>query len=127
MVKKIGKNEDSDTECLLVADGHVGSRNSVCLDEYCHPTPEQRYINSKWKDMAEYEKHISYLILNGDMIDGLQPANSGKELWETDIDRQAEVAAELIKMIDYDKALMTFGTPYHAGDNPSFDKLVADN
>jgi len=110
---------------LVLADMHVGSRYALCPN-WARPNPIQRHINRKWFEMVEEVEHVDYLILNGDLVDGTQRTSEGAECWTTDTQEQAKAAAELIGVIDFSKALVTYGTAYHVKDNPILDAMVAD-
>lgn len=109
---------------LIVSDLHVGSKVAVAPDYIEHRNnPQQRELLRKWKEMCKH--HYNYMIINGDVVDGTQPANQGQDCWTTDLDEQIEAAEKLVKMVDYDKLLVTYGTPYHTKENLNADKAFA--
>ena len=57
------------------------------------------------------------LVLNGDSIDGRGERSGGSELITTDRHEQAEMAAEIIRFVKPKKLMLTYGTPYHTGNN----------
>lgn len=67
------------------------------------------------------------LIVNGDAIDGKGKRSGGTEQITTDMTTQADMACNIIKTVmgRNTKLLMTYGTPYHTGDEEDFESLVA--
>ena len=86
---------------------------------------EQLKILEKWLEMCKRGRSIDYLIIDGDVVDGVSPSCDGKDVWTTDIDMQVEAACDLVKQIDYDKALVAYGTPYHTSENLNADQVFA--
>ena len=115
------------SKILIVSDMHVGSKYALAPDNFNthRNNAVQKTILSKWEEMASSDS-FDYLILNGDLTDGLQKACNGKDVWTTDIDEQIDAAVELINKIDYDKLLVAYGTPYHTGENLNADAILAD-
>jgi len=60
---------------------------------------------------------IDVLIINGDLVEGKGRKNGGVELIETDLDRQAEMALDAIKIADAKTYVITRGTPYHVNSS----------
>ena len=112
---------------LVISDLHVGSRYAVMPETFngYEASNLQKKILERWVDMVKKETDIDALFILGDVVDGFQRANRGRELWTADIDEQIDAAVELVKMIDYDKALVVYGSPYHTDDGLIFDEVFA--
>jgi len=112
---------------LVISDLHVGSEYALMPNKWKNITPldDQKQILKKWNEMCKNEKHNDYLIINGDVTDGTQSMNEGKELCISDTSEQVDAAIDLVKQIDYDKLLVTYGTFYHTKENPNLDQQFA--
>ena len=109
---------------VLLADGHNGSRYALA-----HPDQAPRkgkgaktraVLWDIWKTCAagEWGKPDA-IIYNGDAVDGQNPRGRGVGQWTTDLDEQADGAAELIKMWmgAKTKIYMIRGSDYHVESN----------
>ena len=78
-----------------------------------------------WREaLIEEIGHIDIHILNGDLTDG--PGR--KEtigLFTTDVEEQAEIAAECARRVRAKKRFLTYGTPFHTVSTLSHESLVA--
>lgn len=112
---------------LVVSDLHVGSQYALMPQKFggYEASKLQRKILSEWVKMCRTEKDVDSLFIVGDVTDGTEEANSGKELWTSDINKQLEAAEELVKMVDYDKVAVVYGTPYHTQSNLNADEDFA--
>ncbi len=90
--------------------------------------PMQRIFQNEWNNMVASvnERGIDILVLNGDLVDGIQAAARGRELWTTDLHEQIDAAEELIRQINFKKAFVTAGTPYHTDKNLNAEEVLAD-
>lgn len=120
------------TKILIVNDMQVGSKYALMPEKWRDDEGEQFYPNEiqscilkKWNEMCEKEKDVNYLILNGEGIDGVQAASRGREVWTTDLSTQIDAAEELLKRIEYDKLLVTYGSIYHTDANLNADQMLA--
>lgn len=77
-----------------------------------------------WKEIKSLG-HIDVLIHNGDAIDGKGSKSGGTELLTSDRDIQTDMAAKIVKMIKADNTVMTYGTPYHTGDEEDWESVIA--
>ena len=115
-----------DVKILIVSDLHVGSKFALA-----EPTPEyalnnvQKLIYNQWLTMIKDAGKVDYLVVNGDITDGTSYAEEGLHQWTNDVDAQIENAMELVKKIDYDKLLVTYGSGYHVRRNPNADRTFA--
>ena len=126
---------------LLFADSHCGSEVGLTPPSYQYqiidnPPSEEVRIRNKWAKQ-QYEcwqwyinilnvlGHIDVCLINGDCIDGSGKRSGGTELITTDRKEQVAMAIECINQIQADRYTMTFGTPYHCGDNEDFEIDIA--
>ena len=67
------------------------------------------------------------LLCNGDAVDGKGFRSGGTEQITTDMIKQGEIASHVIKKImgKNTKLVMSFGTPYHTGNEEDWEGLVA--
>jgi predicted phosphodiesterase len=103
------------TKTLLISDLHCGGMDA--------PFPEkakavkgrsaiQKYLYQQYLKNACSE-HFDYVIFNGDLVEGYQPVIE-KELNQTNMNDQINTAIRMIEKMDYDKMLITMGTPFHS-------------
>ena len=118
---------------LIVSDLHAGSsaglmpERIVDRDGVLHtPSPGQKYLLKLWKELLHKVGSVDIMVINGDACDGTNRRGSGIGEWTSDIHLQAKTAAELCKMFDAGKYLITQGSPYHVAENPCADALTAD-
>jgi len=64
-------------------------------------------------------------VWNGDMIDGKGTRSGGSELLTPDRTVQVEMATDIVNFVGAKKVVMTYGTPYHAGQEEDFEGLIA--
>ena len=122
---------------LVIGDTHVGDIHSIMPPNVKLYSEEngtqttvqqndiQKFFYSKWLEMCN-EGHFDAVICLGDMCDGSNYKDNGRESWTTDLDVQTDVAAELLNMIDADKFFNVYGSPYHNGKDYMCDKTVMD-
>jgi len=99
---------------------HVGSIYSVMPPSYVRAdgnrveaNPSQAEIYGHWAELCKEWRRPDILLCNGDIIDGVQPANQGVETWTTSLDEQLDAATVLLKMLEPREAYFTTGTSYH--------------
>ena len=87
---------------------------------------EQEPLYEFWAGMLEKHGPFDAAIINGDMVDGEGKKDTIGHL-TTDTEEQAEMAAELIKMIPVprDHIALTYGTPFHTAGTYSYENTVA--
>jgi hypothetical protein len=125
--KQEEKREEQKTaiKILLISDLHCGSLYAIKHPNYGDLTNEQKYIFNEWQEMIKREGKIDYLYIGGDIVDGIGRAEDGKYEWTTDISKQIDCAIDLVNMIDYDKLLVVYGTPYHVDEGLNADEEFA--
>lgn len=105
----------------IMADLHCGSRCGLCHpdSEYGKPNKAQKYLWDCWMWLAENWPRPDLLVLNGDVIDGVQKKSEGTGLHTSKMSEQAEMALEclrtLVDKLKPKKLARTAGTPYHEG------------
>jgi hypothetical protein len=122
---------------LALGDLHIGSEGSIMTDEVntedCNEGRNRRYfpnltqkkILEKWYEMVDEVPRPDILLLNGDLVDGKNYKEYGMGCWTTDVTLQAQVLAELVKMLKPGKIVVTSGSPYHSDRNPNMDRIAA--
>jgi len=122
---------------LILSDIHGGSVHAVAFPkartDYCGGTiglnPIQKNILlPKWKEMCAGGTY-DFVVVVGDLVDGLNAKSKGQGLWTYVLDLQAESTARLLNMISVKPEAPVYvigGTGYHVGDNPGVDQLCAE-
>lgn len=111
----------------VISDMHVGSQCALCPERVeivdslrgttivNIPSTSQMMLLDKWKQMVvDTEGQLDLVIVNGDTCDGMNLAEGGTHTITNDMYAQAEMAAELLTMIDCDNFLLTVGSGYHS-------------
>jgi hypothetical protein len=116
---------------LFLGDIHAGSKSAISLPEVVtddgmiwKQNPLQEQLYDMWCEMIRYVGHVDAVVVNGDSVDGDDRHAKGLGVWTTDLNKQVEVAAELLRMIDTDMFYGTQGSNYHVNTNSSCDKQV---
>ncbi len=111
---------------LLISDMHCGAYAGLCPPEVkivdsirgnemvFNPTEAQRKLYDFWTEMCEAQHDVDLVVVNGDTCDGMNFAEGGTHVITNDMYAQAEMAAELLSMIDCDTFLVTVGSGYHS-------------
>lgn len=86
----------------------------------------QEYNWDLWKKMISKYKNVSYVIANGDIIDGKNYRGVG-HVATTDPYQQIDMAAEFFRDFSSGTEIhITRGTGYHCGDDTIAEELIAD-
>lgn len=126
---------------LLFADSHCGSETGLTPPSYQYqiisdPPSEEVRIRNKWAKQ-QYEgwnwfiktldilRPIDICMINGDCIDGTGHRSGGTEQITTDRKQQVAMAIECVNQIQANRYTMTFGTPYHCGNDEDFEIDIA--
>jgi hypothetical protein len=64
------------------------------------------------------------MILAGDAQTGREKKSGGKDCLEEDRNDQTAMAMEVIRFVSPESLLMTFGTPYHTGDEEDWEQTL---
>lgn len=118
---------------LVVNDFHVGHTagimpHSVVDDndnEYT-ANPPQKELFEVWEEMKDEWKNPDFVIANGDLCEGTNRVEQGLGNWTTDSHLQVRVAVDLLASLGAKNYVITEGTGFHVGMNPSLDHQVAD-
>lgn len=121
---------------LIVSDLHTGSTAGIMppvvkeetsdgnIIEH-HASKTQKRLFGLWKDLVHKVGAVDVMVINGDSCDGPNKKGTGANCWTTNLDIQAQTAADLCKMFKTKKYIVTQGSGYHVGENISLDELVA--
>ncbi len=119
---------------VCIGDLHCGHRAGLAPPDF-QVAPEERW--DRWRKVQEelwheymllvkkYRKpHL--LIANGDLIDGRNGKQGGRELTLHTIQEQRKCAVACLKPWQAANTLITFGTPYHVGELEDEEKAIAE-
>lgn len=125
-----------DVRLLVVSDLHCGHEVG-----FTHPSFNPRYDDPILNAESDYRANLykividdmrkqgpfDYGVANADLIDGRGERSGGTELIETDRHEQAKMAAEALgSMPVRQNWWLTYGTPYHTGQEEDFEDTVAE-
>ena len=105
---------------LVVSDLHCGSRWGLMKD---NNNPQWKAFSSAIDKLKPFE----VCLVNGDCIDGKGERTGGIEQITTDRIEQKNMAIDCLDYIGAKKYLFTYGTPYHAGKEEDWEKLIAEH
>lgn len=124
---------------VAVADMHVGSRYSVCPDNYVSPKDGVKIssqMNSEQKQLLEYWRHFCKVAdefkcdtvwVVGDTIAGTNPLEKGIGLMTSDLDEQVDMACLLLTPLVKKRKLQIWsGTSYHDSSDVRTAKVIAE-
>lgn len=86
----------------------------------------QRLHWQYFKDNVDALAPFDAALWNGDLIDGKGRRSGGTEQIATDRNEQADMAAECIDVVGAPVNIITYGTPYHTGEDEDWEDTVAD-
>ncbi len=121
---------------VIIGDGHAGHRAGLTPPRWQYKKPyatdeEAKYAEVQailWDFIAQWAaklQPVHALIYNGDAIEGKGERNGGRELLQADRTDQVAIAVEGIKLFKPRNLLMTYGTPFHVGEEENWEDLVA--
>lgn len=121
---------------LIISDLHVGSAFAIFPDNFrlssggmVSLNDGQLYLLDCWNHMLDnLPRKFGFLIINGDVTDGVARKDLGRYIVEPDQDFQIRAAVKLIEPLAK-RARFTYvskGTPYHAGLGSSADEVFAE-
>ena len=126
------------TRVLFISDLHSGSLYSVCHPEIAlevnraggpavyEANARQRKLREFWEIMLDEVGRVDACVVLGDSTDGSMIRSRGYELWTPNIHQQISCAVDLLKEVRTPAYLGVDGSPYHTGQNPSWDLAVID-
>ena len=71
-------------------------------------------------------KKIDACFFNGDAIDGKQQACGGSEFNAPTMIDQCDMATHILKRVQAEKYVLSYGTPYHVGKDTDWEDSIAD-
>ena len=98
-------------------------QSALCGPEYYRIQVE---LWDFYKAVIEEIKPIDIFVHNGDANDGAGGRSGGTELLTTDQNRQIEIAYEGLAIAEADNYILTYGTPYHTGQDTDHEKVLSD-
>ena len=127
--------KNKDKSVLATGDWHCGHVAGLTPPDWQYPADSidettakfARVQSETWNwFVQEVDKlrPIDILIVNGDLIEGKGTRSGGTECIRLDRHEQCDMAAYIINWIDAHKVQMTHGTPYHAGQDEDFEKVI---
>lgn len=123
---------------LAVSDLHVGHKLGLMpplvemYDANSHhrmkvrASEVQRKIYEEWRFMVRENQGVDYLLGNGDLCEGQNRFEGGYGCWSTEAETQVTTCINLLEQIRAKRVLITQGSGYHTGHNPSLDAYVAN-
>jgi len=121
---------------ISVGDLHCGSMFAPCPVGFVtstgsvhQPNECQLYLNTCWHDMCDTLPPLDFAILAGDMVDGEQPKDGGRFVWEIDALFQVMAALELLrpllaKLKGSAPVYVLEGSRYHVGIGALADEML---
>lgn len=103
---------------LILSDFHCGHRYGLRMDDEWEFWRFFKYCIKKLSP-------IHVCICNGDLIEGKNTRWGGTELWTADRKEQKDEAVKILKFINAQKYVFTYGTPYHTGNEEDWEALIA--
>ena len=125
----------SSTSIIFGSDFHVGSIYAICSP---HPTREDGLpIKPAKQQVALYSilesvvdrlsKKAKLFVVNGEPIDGANRRSNARGAWTSDLGDQITDFGKIIKIIPYERLLLTRGSAYHVDlDGTNFEELTAN-
>lgn len=109
---------------LVVSDIHVGSIFGLLPPGFVRSdnatvslNPGQEHLWGCWDDLRQRVRDVDVVVVNGDVIDGPQPAQRGTELSLPILGDQAEAAIETLRLLKKSTGTAPWyfiqGTEYH--------------
>jgi len=114
---------------LIVSDMHCGSRGGLTppqFNSWVEADALSRYRAQiwEWYTSVVKGKKFDLCIGTGDLIDGQQLKNRGRDTITTDFCEQMDIAEFCLSKINAKKWVFVNGTGYHVGDD--FERIMAD-
>lgn len=121
---------------LALGDMHCGHLGGLTPPAWMVKSKRNRKIHDlqkeSWRHYLERVvkpfKKYDVVIGMGDYIDGKGARSGGNELITTDLEEQAEMAFECLRMFEAGTFALVHGTPYHSNSasGEEMDRVVAD-
>ncbi len=133
VLRILGRSTSSKT-LLVGSDFHNGSIHALCSPEPLRddgleikPTKQQKALWNFFETIPDkLTKKASLFLVNGEPCDGWNKAGKGEGVWTTNLGDQILDFGKCIKILPYEKMLMTRGSPYHVDlDGTNFEEIAA--
>lgn len=116
---------------IAIGDMHCGHHFGLTPPEYQESQKHPRgRLQSLYWDFFSQEirrrRPCDLLIVNGDAVDGKGKHTSAREQITTDMFEQVGMAIECVKECKPKQIVMTYGTPYHTGDEDRWEAVLAE-
>lgn len=117
---------------VICSDLHSGHRVGLTPPSYQSAIPGKEYLLIQREMWERYDSILESLqpidigIWNADLIDGKGRRSGGSELITSDTNKQIEMATVSIKHAKAQKNMLTYGTPYHVGEQDDSEKIIAN-
>ncbi len=129
-IEEIKKQKDV-KNVVALGDLHCGHKAGLTPPEWFsnkHNWKLRQQQEEMWNtycEMLNSVGEVDILFVNGDSLDGKGKRSGGTELLTTDRNEQCELAVRCIQEVNAKKIYMTYGTPYHTGNQEDFEDTIA--
>lgn len=124
---------------LLISDMHTFSHWALLHPDYIGtdirtgdqavqyiPNSVQKWTFNYWKQMCKTCSDVNSVIVNGDVIDGINGKNKAS-VGNCDLHEQCKMAVMLLQMLPYDVPMfITKGTTFHCGEDIIAERIIAE-
>lgn len=120
---------------VIISDLHCGHQAGLTHPDWNPPFAKSapryklyRLRRTLWQfytQVMEELQPINTLIINGDATEGKGKKSGGRELLTADRIEQSDMGIAAVEEAKAKEVVMSFGTPYHAGNSEQFEKLIA--
>jgi predicted phosphodiesterase len=115
------------TRWLHLSDIHGGSKEAPATHEGdAKRNPIMDTLTDEWYKMVDTVGRVDVVVLNGDLIDGVNYKEEGVGTWTTDIKEQKDDVRDLIRSIRCRNYIVIRGSQYHRGKNYDGDSAIAE-
>ena len=108
---------------IVLSDTHCGHILGLTPKKY--QTNELKITSEFWTWFKSSLGKYDVAIWNGDLIEGEGKKESSHHI-TTDINKQIEIAAEVINTVNAKRNFFCYGTAYHTGNIMDYEKVIAD-
>ena len=124
----------SSISIIFGSDFHVGSLYSICSPNPIRedgleikPAKQQQALYSILENVVDrLSQKAKLFVVNGEPIDGSNRRSNARGVWTSDLGDQVTDFGKIIKIIPYEKLLLTRGSPYHVDlDGTNFEEITA--
>jgi hypothetical protein len=114
------------TKGILAADLHTGHVLGLTPPEFWQGRCKgiQRQAWDWWAAEIKTIGPVDFAVFDGDLIDG-PGTKETLGLWTTDVEEQAEAAAQALSIVRAKEKYVCYGTPLHTVSSLSIENLVA--